>query len=157
MEAPDERVQRLAAGQALGVPGDVDHAGVTAAGDDDQPLARDVDDERLVVQHQRIGLPALIEPGLLRRKPGLVPGGARNLPRDQHGPAEQEARRLVVGISSGSRPGSTIRRRRQKCGWISTGMFTRPSTRISPSSPVVWSKCPWLQTIASIDPGSKSS
>jgi hypothetical protein len=47
---------------------------VTAAGDDDQALARDVDDERLLVQHQRIGLPALIEPGLLRREPRLVPG-----------------------------------------------------------------------------------
>jgi hypothetical protein len=52
-------------------------------------------------------------------------------------PASAIARRLVVGISCGSRPGSVMRRRRQKCGWISTGMLVRPSTRISPSIPVV--------------------
>ena len=36
-------------------------------------------------------------------------------------------------------------------------MFVRPSTRMSPSSPVVWSKWPWLHTMASIEPGSMSS
>src|SRR5580658_6033179 len=71
-------------------------------------------------------------------------------------PASCSARGLVVGISSGSRPGRTRRRRRQKSGWISTGMFAWPSERISPSSPAVWSKWPWLHTTASMLPGSMS-
>ena len=71
-------------------------------------------------------------------------------------PASWSARLLTDGISCGSIPGSRTRRRRQKCGWIRTGMFGRPTARISPSIPVVWSKCPWLQTIASIEPGSMS-
>ena len=33
-------------------------------------------------------------------------------------------------------------------------MFTRPTARTSPSIPVVWSKWPWLQTMASISDGS---
>src|SRR2546421_12273780 len=36
-------------------------------------------------------------------------------------------------------------------------MFTRPTALIRPSMPVVWSKWPWLQTTASIEPGSMSS
>ena len=57
----------------------------------------------------------------------------------QHRPVEQETRwassitsnpapgqraRLVAAGSPESRPGRPTRRRRQKCGWISTGMFT---------------------------------
>ena len=46
-----------------------------------------------------------------------------------------------------SRPGQTARRRRQKCGWISTGKPTGPGTRSRTSRAVVWSKWAWLQTI----------
>jgi hypothetical protein len=53
---------------------------VAAAGDDDQALVLDVDDERLVVEDQRVGLPAPAEPGLLGREAGLIAGGAGNLP-----------------------------------------------------------------------------
>jgi len=64
-------------------------------------------------------------------------------------PASSSARRLVVGSSNGS-PGMARRRRAQNSGWISTGRFARPSWPIRPESPVVWSKWPWLQTIASM-------
>ena len=46
------------------------------------------------------------------------------------------------------------RRRAQNSGWISTGILARPSWPIRPDSPVVWSKWPWLQTIASMPAGS---
>jgi hypothetical protein len=61
-----------------------------------------------------------MQPGLLGRKTRFVPGGAGHFPADEHRPLEQKAglllfddveaappnaRRLVVGISSGSRPG----------------------------------------------------
>ena len=46
------------------------------------------------------------------------------------------------------------RRRAQNSGWRSTGRFARPSWPIRPDSPVVWSKWPWLQTIASMSAGS---
>src|SRR5262245_44837581 len=36
-------------------------------------------------------------------------------------------------------------------------MFARPTALMRPSMPVVWSKWPWLQTTASIEPGSMSS
>jgi hypothetical protein len=36
-------------------------------------------------------------------------------------------------------------------------MFALPTAAIRPSMPVVWSKWPWLQTMASIEPGSTSS
>ena len=52
-------------------------------------------------------------------------------------PCAARAWRLVVGISR-SRSGTTILRRRQKCGWMSTGWLVLPSARIS-HQPVVWS------------------
>src|SRR5580704_536411 len=96
MKSAQEGVERLAATEALGVPGDVDHARVTAAGDHHQAAAADVDDERLVIEDQRVGLPAVGGPSLLRRETGLPPGGARDLAGDQHGPAEQETRLLFL-------------------------------------------------------------
>ena len=42
VEPADDRVQLADAGQALGVPADVDHAGVPAACQDDQPVSGDV-------------------------------------------------------------------------------------------------------------------
>jgi hypothetical protein len=75
VEAAYHGVQRAVSGQPPRVPADVDHPGVAAAGDDDQALVPDVDDEGLVVQDQRVRLPAPAEPGLLRREAGLVAGG----------------------------------------------------------------------------------
>ena len=67
VEAADDGVQLVDAGQALGVAADVDDARVPAAGEHDQPAPGDVGDQRLVVQDQRVGLPALAAPGLVDR------------------------------------------------------------------------------------------
>src|SRR6202012_1128779 len=48
VEAAYHGVQRAVSGQPPRVPADVDHPGVAAAGDDDQALVLDVDDEGLV-------------------------------------------------------------------------------------------------------------
>ena len=55
------------------VPGDVDDAGVPAAGEHDQALAAHVHDQRLVVEHQRVRLPPPAAQRLLRREAGLEP------------------------------------------------------------------------------------
>ena len=113
------------------------------------------------------------DPGLLRREAGLVAGGPRRPRRSPRPTVEQEtrvapprsrrtrhpmsARRLVVGISRGSPP----RNRHPPTApevWVDQHrQARRPSARMSPSSPVVWSKCPWLQTIASMEDSSTSS
>ena len=79
-----------------GVSGDVDHARVPAAGDDHQALARHVHDQRLLVQDHRVGLPAAVQPGLLRREAGLVAGDPRHLAGDQDRALEQEARLFLL-------------------------------------------------------------
>ena len=69
VEAAEQRVERLAASKPPGVPGDVDHAGVAAAGDHHEAPVPDVDDElgdqrvrNMRVRHQR------------RRPPRAAPG-----------------------------------------------------------------------------------
>ena len=64
-------------------------------------------------------------------------------------PASDKARRLVVGSSKGSRPGMAIRLCVQNSGCSTTGSSTRPRVRKQAESPVVWSKWPWLRTMAS--------
>src|SRR6266481_6030088 len=96
VEPAEQCVQGLLAGEPPGVAADVDHAGVTAAADHDQPFAADVDDERLIVQHERVGLPDLIDPGLLDREARLVAADAWHLAGDQDGSVEQEAWLLVL-------------------------------------------------------------
>ena len=106
-------------------------APLAAAGNHYQAPAADIDDERLIVEDERIGLPAPVEPGLLRRDPRLVPCGPGDLAGDQHRPpnkklgwrssmmskpAPTRAARLVVGSSRGSRPGSCRRRCRRSAG-----------------------------------------
>jgi len=54
VEPASHRVDLADAGQPPGVPGDVDDARVPAAGEHDQALAADVQDERLVVEHHRV-------------------------------------------------------------------------------------------------------
>ena len=110
MEPADDRVQLVHAGQALGVAADVDHAGVPAAGEDDEPAPGDVGDQCLVVQDQRVGLPAAAAPGLVDGEPLLEAGDAVDLAGDQHRPVIQERRlpllddvkaRFVQGAAAG--------------------------------------------------------
>jgi hypothetical protein len=69
---------------------------VAAARHDHEAPVADVDDQRLVIKHEGVGLPASFHPGLLRREPGLVTGRAGDLSGDQHRPAEQEAGLTVL-------------------------------------------------------------
>ena len=73
VEAAHDRVHLADAGEPPRVPGDVDDAGVPAAGEHDQPLAAHVDDQRLVVEYQRVRLPLPAAQRLLRREAGLEP------------------------------------------------------------------------------------
>src|ERR1700729_164080 len=91
VKAADNRVQRPVLGKPAGVTADVHYAGVPASRDDQQALVLDVDDQRLVVEHQRIRLPAAVQPGLLWRESRLVAGAAGYLASDQHRLLEQEA------------------------------------------------------------------
>jgi hypothetical protein len=56
---------------------------VAASGDHDQAAVADVDDERLLVEDEGVGLPAPVEPGLLRWEAGLIPGGPGDLAGDR--------------------------------------------------------------------------
>jgi hypothetical protein len=49
MESAHDRVEGALFGQAAGVAADVDDPGVAAAGDHEETLVLDVDDERLIV------------------------------------------------------------------------------------------------------------
>lgn len=76
VEPAHHRVERAFLGQAPGVAADADDSGVAAAGDHQEPLVLDVDDQGLLIEDQRVRLPAAAEPCLLRRQTWLVAGGA---------------------------------------------------------------------------------
>lgn len=57
VEAADDGMDLLDSGQGAGVAKDVDHAGMSAAGDHQQSAAVDVHDQRLIVEDQRVGFP----------------------------------------------------------------------------------------------------
>jgi hypothetical protein len=97
MESAHDRVEGTLFGQAAGVPADVDDPSVAAAGNHEEALVLDVDDERLIVEDEGVGLPAAVNPGLLQREPGLVAGGAGYFAGDQDGSVEQEAGLLLFG------------------------------------------------------------
>ena len=84
---PDDPV---AAGEPPGVVEHVDGAGVGAAGHHHQALAGDVDDHVLVVEDQRVGLPAVAGPGLVDGEAGLELGDPGDLAGDQHLAVEQQ-------------------------------------------------------------------
>ena len=73
VEAAHDGVYLADARELARVPGDVDDAGVPAAGQHDQALAPHVHDQRLVVEHQRVRLPPAAAQRLLRREAGLEP------------------------------------------------------------------------------------
>jgi len=72
------------------VPGDVDRAGVATAGQHDQTPAPHVYDEGLVVDDQRVGLPAPVAPGLVEGHALFELGRAVDLTGDQHAAVQQE-------------------------------------------------------------------
>src|SRR5262249_35904850 len=145
---------------------------MSAAGEDNQSTIADVDDDRLIIEDQRIRLPVIVAPRLLRRKARFVIGGSIHLAGDQDGVVEQEtwlvllddrksgalergptggrnlARLIVAYTNAASLPEVRVEQ---------DGKLIVPIRRTRPSRPPVWSKCPWLHTIASISRGSISS
>ena len=68
VEAADDSVDSVDTRESAGVGDDVDDARVTAAGEGDEPFAGHVDDERLVIEDQRIGLPCPAPTRLMERE-----------------------------------------------------------------------------------------
>ena len=78
--------------EPLRVPHDVDDAGVTTAGEDDEPAPGEAHHDRLVVEDQRVGLPAAVDVRLVSQEAGLERRRAIDLARHEHRPVEQERR-----------------------------------------------------------------
>jgi MFS family permease len=96
VQPTDQAVQALDRGEPQRVPDDVHRARVPAPGDDDQPAPAHVDDQRLVVDHQRVVRPLLPVPRLVGgRHPALEVGGAVDLAGEEHA-AVDEQRRLAA-------------------------------------------------------------
>jgi hypothetical protein len=74
VEPAEHRVHPVHPGQRPRVPQDVDHAGVPAPGHDDEPAPGQVHDQRLVVEDQRVRLPAVAPQRLVDREPLLEVG-----------------------------------------------------------------------------------
>jgi hypothetical protein len=126
VQAADEAGDLVAAGQAPGVAQDVDRAGMGAGRHHHQALAGDVDDQVLVVQDQRVGLPAVAGPRLVDGEADLELGDPGDLARDQHLVVEQQGRAAlldhlqVLGLQvnpAGLRrpPDSTVTRAEKPC------------------------------------------
>src|SRR5262249_51970358 len=157
--------------QPQGVAGDVDGAGVPAPGQHHQAPVPDVDDEGLVVDDQRGGLPPPVPVGLVhrqaplrdrragrppRREPAAVPHRRRPAPGRAGGarwpppPRPPGPPGRAGGAPRGPPPGGGRRRGARTGGGGGGGGPPRPRGGASPATPPAWSKCPWLSTTASI-------
>ena len=92
MEAAYDGVHLADAGELAGVAGDVDDAGVAAAGEHDETSVAYVEDEGLVVEDQRIGLPLLAFEGLFAGHPLFEVGGTGHFAGHERAGLEQEGR-----------------------------------------------------------------
>src|ERR1019366_1297940 len=91
VETAHHCVDRLLMGQAPRIPANVHDACVATTGDYEQALVLDVDDQRLVVEDEGVGLPPPAQPRLLWREPRFVAGRAGHFSGDENRPVEQEA------------------------------------------------------------------
>src|SRR5213076_1836960 len=66
------------------------------AGDDDEALAANVDDDVLVVPDHRIRLPAALSPGVVDREAHFEAGRALDLARDKDGPIDADGGSLLL-------------------------------------------------------------
>src|SRR5471030_1308824 len=93
MQATNQRVQAGHTGQPHRVPHDVHRAAVTTARQYDKPLAPNMDDECLVIEHQWIVPPLLAVPRLMRwRHPLLELSGAIDLAGDEDSAVDKQRR-----------------------------------------------------------------
>ncbi|MCK9902545.1 MFS transporter [Frankia sp. Cpl3] len=91
VQPADQRVQPIDPGQPQGVPGDVDGARVPAAGQDQETAAPHVHDQRLVVEDERVVLPAGAVPPLVRgRHPAFEVRRAVDLAGDENVAVDQQ-------------------------------------------------------------------
>ena len=170
---PIDGVDAVLAGELPHVAEDVHDARVAAAGEDDEALAAHVRDQRLVVEDQRVGLPAAVAVGLETAGPLLELGRAVDLAGDQQRAVEQERRLpLLDDLEARALERALARRRqldRRRCRASRPGggsrsrdgsapaRSARPSRLTIPSMPVVWSQWPWLSTMMSMSRGERSS
>jgi hypothetical protein len=70
VETADQPMQRVPASEPARVAADVDYASVAAAGDHHQTLAAHVDDQRVVVEHQRVRAPQSLHQACWIGNPG---------------------------------------------------------------------------------------
>ena len=78
--------------QPLCVPHDIDDAGVTTAGEDHEAATVEAHHDRLVVEDQRVRLPAAVDVRLVTREAGLERRRAIDLTGHEHRAVEQERR-----------------------------------------------------------------
>nr|WP_230205070.1 MFS transporter [Parafrankia elaeagni] len=91
VQPADQRVQPVHPGQPQGVSGDVDRARVPAAGQDQETPAPHVHDQRLVVEDERVVLPAGAVPPLVRgRHPAFEVRRAVDLAGDEDVAVDQQ-------------------------------------------------------------------
>ena len=160
-------------GQLLRVADGVHDPGVAAAAEHDQPAVAHASDQRLVVEDQRIGLPAVVAERLVPLEAGLELGRPVDLAGDQHRAVEEERwLALLDDLETGAFQRRAARRReldrieareadpcagsRTRDGSAPAGS-PRPSARATPSIPVTWSQWPWLSTITSTSPSESPS
>ena len=91
VQPADQAVQARHAGEPLGVPDDVDRAGVRAAGEHHEAAPADLHDEGLIVDDQGVVLPGRAGPLLVGRGHAVLElGGPVDLPSDQHAPVREQ-------------------------------------------------------------------
>src|ERR1039458_1857526 len=92
MKAADDGANLVLAGKPARVSHRVDDAGVTAPAQHHQPPITEAQHQRLVVEDQRIRLPAVLAERLMPGKPGLERRLPVDLTRDEHCAVEQKRR-----------------------------------------------------------------
>ncbi len=72
VKATDKGVQSANSGEPLGVPHDVDGAGVCTAGQDHETLASKMNHHGLIIDNERVWLPGGSGPRLMRRRHSVL-------------------------------------------------------------------------------------
>ena len=130
MEPSDDGGDARLASEPLRLPHHVDDPGVTTSGEDHQAATGQAHHDRLVVEDQRVGLPAAVNVCLVSHEASLERRRAIDLARHEHRAVEQERRLLVL---------DDLEARALECGTAGRGQLGRLEARDrdSPTSPEV--------------------